>query len=58
MKPVRPSEDRGMNYQDVIRGIEATLDRMQTQVSELHEHVENFKFPGVGGPDPDRPRAA
>jgi hypothetical protein len=58
MHPVKPREDRGMNYQDVIRGIEATLDRMQGTVNELHEQVENFKFPSAGGAPSDRPRAA
>lgn len=56
------SKGRAMNEQDamrhpeLIRQIEATLDRMQAGLDQLQEHVSNYKFPGAQ--EEDRPRAA
>ncbi len=44
------------SHEQLVSHIEATLDRMQGQLSDLRDQVDNFKFPGVL--DNDRPRAA
>lgn len=52
-----PVSDRDvMRHPELIRQIEATLDRMQAGVDQLNEHVNNYKFPGAE--DEERPRAA
>ena len=45
-----------LRHPELIRQIEATLDRMQAGVDQLNEQVNNYKFPGML--DEERPRAA
>lgn len=50
-------EDPGvLRHPELVKQIEATLNRMQAGIDQLQEHVESYKFPGVQ--DEERPRAA
>lgn len=55
---IRPVTDdpNVMRHPEMIRQLEATLDRMQSSIDQLHEQVDNFKFPTHR--DEERPRAA
>ncbi len=45
-----------LRHPELIRQIEATLNRMQAGIDQLGEHVNNYKFPDSR--DEERPRAA
>jgi hypothetical protein len=49
-------EPGALRHPELIRQIEATLDRMQAGLDQLSEQVKNYKFPGFE--DEERPRAA
>ena len=56
--PTDHRRDDVLSHSDVVRNIEATLDRVQATMDRLHEQVDSFKFPGARVNDADRPRAA
>jgi hypothetical protein len=53
---VGEQEANVMRHPELVRQIEATLNRMQAGLDQLQEHVNSYKFPGVQ--DEERPRAA
>src|SRR5262245_20341561 len=55
---VRPDDQTVFRHPEQVRQIEVTLDRMQSELDQLKEQVENYKFPDAGLLDEDRPKAA
>ena len=53
---VHNHDQAALRHPELVRQIEATLDRMQSDLDQLKEQVENYRFPGAR--DEDRPKAA
>jgi hypothetical protein len=56
--PRREPTSRHGSLSRLISNVDATLDRMQSQLNELAGDVENFRFPEPGTEDTTPPRAA